>query len=440
MNSLLSLFLSSTILCSLATARIPKYDQGLWSRQALGTNDTAGKKGDSHCSTYMCVTAIVQNSTTQYTLSGTGKTTPGWMGWLWITHGEQPYGHLMVKLRRFSHSIAASSPSGSYAYRCVESPRTATLLMNASTTSGNSPQFVFSIPSANTTTIPTIWAFGPQNPGSSSPSAPLQIHEETGTASFDLSKDFTGVATASRSSALLPFQRLVIGHAIMLTIGFLFLLPIGALLARYMRTFTPIWFKGHWIVQFAISGLIIVIGVALGIQAVVVSGGQHLNDEHKKWGVALFVLYFFQCSLGAFIHWVKFKNILGRPPQNYIHALLGLFIIGAALYQVHTGYKTEWPKIGRGPLMAGADYVWYIWVVLLPLLYAIGLAYLPKQFNQENKKNLKQETYGEFFEATAFNDHKRGEERAMGSPSFEMAEEHHAMMVEEAKPTELYND
>ncbi|GAW07028.1 CBD9-like protein [Lentinula edodes] len=372
----------------------------------------------------MCVTAIVQNSTTQYTLSGTGKTTPGWMG---VGFGSHMANSPMVILWSNSDGLVTLSqrqaPAEVMPTVVSSPPRTATLLMNASTTSGNSPQFVFSIPSANTTTIPTIWAFGPQNPGSSSPSAPLRIHEETGTASFDLSKDFTGVATASRSSALLPFQRLVIGHASMLTIGFLFLLPIGALLARYMRTFTPIWFKGHWIVQFAISGPIIVIGVALGIQAVIESGGQHLNDEHKNWGVALFVLYFFQCSLGAFIHWVKFKNILG-----------------AALYQVRTGYKTEWPKIGRGPLMAGADYVWYIWVVLLPLLYAIGLAYLPKQFNQENKNNLKQETYGEFFEATAFNDHKRGEERAMGSPSFEMAEEHHAMMVEEAKPTELYND
>ncbi|KAJ4464588.1 hypothetical protein C8R41DRAFT_859672 [Lentinula lateritia] len=73
----------------------------------------------------------------------------------------------------------------------------------------------------------------------------------------------------------------------------------------------------------------------------------------------------------SFIHGVKFTNILGRPPQNYIHALLGLFIVRAALYQVRTGYKTEWPEIGRGPLMAGAYYV-YIWVVLLPLLYAIG--------------------------------------------------------------------
>ncbi|KAJ3859961.1 hypothetical protein EV359DRAFT_85825 [Lentinula novae-zelandiae] len=280
-------------------------------------------------------------------------------------------------------------------------PRTVTLLVNASTTLGNSPQFVFSIPPANITTIPTLWAFERQNPGSSSPSATLQIHEETGTASFDLSKDFTGVARASRSSTILPFQRLTIVHAIVLTFGFLFLLPTGALLARYMRTFTPIWLKGNWNVQFAVCklpGPIIVIGVALGIQAVVEPGGQHLNDEHK----------------------VRFSLLYRHPYQS--SPLQELDPRGAALYQVRTGYKTEWPKIGRGPLMAGAYYV-YIWVVVSRYLLDPFRSYLPKQYNQENKNNLKQKTYGEM----AFNNHKRGQERAMGSPPSEMAEEHHAI-------------
>ncbi|KAJ3794845.1 hypothetical protein GGU11DRAFT_271091 [Lentinula aff. detonsa] len=155
----------------------------------------------------------------------------------------------------------------------------------------------------------------------------------------------------------------------MSTIGFLILLPIGVLLARYMRKFTPIWFKGHWFVQFAVSGPIIFVGISLDIQAVVESGAQYVNDEHKRWGVALFILYLFQYSLEAFIPRVKFTNILGRPPQslNYIHVFLGSFVVGAALYQVLTGYKTEWPKIGRGPLMAGTDYIWS-WLAILLLL------------------------------------------------------------------------
>ena len=64
-------------------------------------------------------------------------------------------------------------------------------------------------------------------------------------------------------------------------------------------------------------------------------GGQ-LNDTHKKWGVAIFVLYFFQLSLGAFIHFFKIRtvSVRGRSVQNYFHALFGIFIIGIAFYQV----------------------------------------------------------------------------------------------------------
>ncbi|KAJ3846119.1 hypothetical protein EV368DRAFT_89540 [Lentinula lateritia] len=248
-------------------------------------------------------------------------------------------------------------------------PRTATLLVNASTTSGKSPQFVFSLPSANTTTIPTIRAFGPQTPGSSSPRLHWKLPPRHGP------------------------QLLVIGHAIMFKkIGFLFLRPIGALLARYMRTCTPIWFKGHWIVQFAVSEPIIVTGVALGIKAVVESGVNISTMSAQEMGSRLVCPLFLPMFAWSF-------HPLGEE-RHYINSA--------------TGYKTEGPKIGRGPLMAGAY--------------------------MENKNNSKQKTYGEFFEATAFNDYRRGEKRAMGSPSSEKAKEHHAMMVEEVSPTELYND
>lgn len=139
--------------------------------------------------------------------------------------------------------------------------------------------------------------------------------------------------------------------------------------------------------MFSLAGPVIIIGFALGIRAVVETGAPPLSDNHmvclrfcshfsvycsqvifinrQKWGVAIFVLYIFQCSLGAFIHWVKFDiRVMGRPPQNYFHALLGLFIIGIALYQVRTGYRSEWLKIGRGALAVSTDDVWYTWVVV----------------------------------------------------------------------------
>lgn len=80
----------------------------------------------------------------------------------------------------------------------------------------------------------------------------------------------------------------------------------------------------------------ILIGFSLGITAVHKSGGPHLNDTHMKWGVALFVLYLFQISLGGFIHFYKipFALIHCRSIQNYFHAVFGIFIIAAAFYQV----------------------------------------------------------------------------------------------------------
>jgi len=109
----------------------------------------------------------------------------------------------------------------------------------------------------------------------------------------------------------------------------------------------------------------------------------HLNDVHKKWGVAIFVLYFAQGALGFIIHKLKPKNSLRRPLQNYLHAIVGLLIIGLAFYQVKSGFDTEWTlKTGR-KIPGAVRVVWYVWVVLLPVLYFAGLALLPRQFKQE---------------------------------------------------------
>ena len=82
---------------------------------------------------------------------------------------------------------------------------------------------------------------------------------------------------------------------------------------------------------------IIVAGVACGIAAVHKEGTPHLNDTHKKWGVAIFVLYFAQIALGGIIHFFKIPALARkgvRAPQNYFHAIFGIFIIGISFYQV----------------------------------------------------------------------------------------------------------
>lgn len=197
-------------------------------------------------------------------------------------------------------------------------PRVATAQPTLSSTSGSQPKFGYSIPvslytlhfrgyflilggQANSdTTQSLIWAFGTTNPGSSSVSANLQQHLSSGTLSLDLTKQLSGDGTSlsnpaasnaggaggsSQGSAisipLLPYQKLIIAHASILGVAFLILLPAGALFARFLRTFTRSWFKGHWIIQFGLAGPLIVIGVALGIASVHSEGSQHLDDTHK---------------------------------------------------------------------------------------------------------------------------------------------------------------
>lgn len=60
------------------------------------------------------------------------------------------------------------------------------------------------------------------------------------------------------------------------------------------------------------------------------------NDTHKKWGIAIFCLYLFQLSTGAFIHFTKYRlfPVRHRSLQNYFHPVFGLFLIGIAFYQV----------------------------------------------------------------------------------------------------------
>jgi hypothetical protein len=56
----------------------------------------------------------------------------------------------------------------------------------------------------------------------------------------------------------------------------------------------------------------------------------------QRVGYAIFALYSFQLLLGMFIRGVRTPSlfIAHRPPQNYLHAALGLAILAMAGYQV----------------------------------------------------------------------------------------------------------
>ncbi|KAJ4490922.1 hypothetical protein J3R30DRAFT_3427067 [Lentinula aciculospora] len=380
---------------------------------AVGRDLTRGATpptGDYACSNYMCINATLTGDMVEYTLSSTGKRNPGWMA---VGFGTQMSNNPMVIL--WSNSDGSITLSQRVARSWVmpevvpDPPRIATLSSDLSTASAD--KHTFNIPWDNSVKTNLIWAFGTQNPGSSAVDAPFQFHLDAGYAHFDLSKPLSAssksdssevssapsnVAPASNpispssltSTSTLPLnahQRMAVAHAVFCTAGFLVFLPVGALVSRWVRTFTSAWYTAHWILQFVVAGPSIIIGLAFGVQTV--NNGrivEHPNDEHKKWGIILFALYICQCALGALVHWVKPKNSTGRPLQNYLHAGFGLILIGLGFYQVHSGYKKEWPEtVGRADLMRDADLIWYIWIVVVLALYSAGLILLPKQLRQE---------------------------------------------------------
>ncbi|KAJ7185879.1 hypothetical protein C8R46DRAFT_1061958 [Mycena filopes] len=178
-------------------------------------------------------------------------------------------------------------------------------------------------------------------------------------------------------------------HALLCSIGFLVLLPLGALLPRYARTFTNRWFWGHAIMQLVISGPVIFAGWALGSRTAHKLHLDGLHDPHQQIGIALLAMYVTQLVLGTFIHYVKMPAVFRghRLPQNYLHVALGLAILALAAYQVHYGLYTEWAFATGGlhEVEDSAMHAWLALIIVFWVLYFLGMAFIPRQFSKEKE-------------------------------------------------------
>ncbi|KAJ7206903.1 hypothetical protein GGX14DRAFT_551485 [Mycena pura] len=195
--------------------------------------------------------------------------------------------------------------------------------------------------------------------------------------------------TIPTTPGLSPLESKARIHAHVAFFAFLVALPIGMCIARYLRTFTKHWFWPHAIVNFFFTAPLVFAAFALGHQATDLSGMPHYTDPHQKAGLALLVMYILQVSLGAFIHWVKLPAFRrfpgGRPPQNYLHALLGIAIVGLASWQTHYGLWTEWALVTGNlhPVNWRCRHFWLGIVIAMWGLYGLGLGLLPRQLKQE---------------------------------------------------------
>ncbi|KAJ3994413.1 hypothetical protein F5050DRAFT_517741 [Lentinula boryana] len=192
------------------------------------------------------------------------------------------------------------------------------------------------------------------------------------------------------SFPLQPLEIMAKNHAILATTGFLILLPLGVLIARYARTFTPVWFPVHFVIQLFLSGPVILSAWYYGWKTSDVLGLGHFLDPHQKMGLVLLILYVFQLFLGFFTHFIKLRSPFGpgtRPPQNYFHVFLGLVILVLAAEQVHYGLYIEWAFATGGlhVVPMAAKRAWIALIVIFWVLYLVGLALVPKQYSREKR-------------------------------------------------------
>jgi len=204
-----------------------------------------------------------------------------------------------------------------------------------------------------------------------------------------------GDANGLFSLPLSPIEMKARTHALLCSTGFLILLPLGVLLARYTRTFTNHWFWGHAVMQLVISGPVIFAGWAMGHELMNELELESLHDPHKNIGIALLAMYATQLLLGAIIHAFKMPGLFRghRPPQNYLHVALGLAILALAAYQVHYGLYIEWLYTGGAhQIVESAKQAWLALVIVFWALYFLGMALLPRQFSREKEGRQKMRT------------------------------------------------
>ncbi|KAL5511567.1 hypothetical protein ACEPAH_4784 [Sanghuangporus vaninii] len=371
-------------------------------------------QGDNFCSELMCVTAFVNSSTVTYQMTALTQ-----LGWMAIGFGTQMADAKMVIMWSNSDgSVTLSQRTAPALVEPVPDPnpqRTATSYDPFINLSSVVPRLAFTIPRDDTIEQNAIWALGVSNPLSASPDSNLELHLDSGNFTLNLTNTIDteqnpfldpspSTASGSLSSiatfSLFPsgdpstddgtpfqtFEKLIVAHALLSVLGFLVVLPIGSLIARWTRNLWVNWFYYHWMTQVVFGIPVVVTGWALGPLSVAAQGVAHANDSHKVLGILLLPLYLIQLSTGTFIHLRKSVYPWRHPPRNVAHGVMGMVIIGLAFYQVRTGLTVDWTIATERSIDLNVfSNLWIAWVVFIPVIYFIGFALLRRQLARERE-------------------------------------------------------
>ncbi|EJU04265.1 CBD9-like protein [Dacryopinax primogenitus] len=390
---------------------------------AFAISGVQAQTGDSMCNLHFCITAILNGSTTTFeVLIPSSADQIGWIGTGFGT--QMPGSPLVVLWPNADGTVTLSQRMASdYIMPTVQAnpPRVATLSQQLTTLGVSETRITYTIPSDQSTQQNLLWSISSARPPSSAVDAQLIQHYDQGTYTLDLSKPLSALAPSLTSSfppapsatsvasdddsnnggptltenPFTPADTMIVTHAVLCSLAFGILMPLGSLFARLARTFIPQWFIIHWVINFWIALPLAVAGVGYGIHLVNNSHVPHLDTNHTRAGVAVFVLAFVQWTLGFIIHYLKPKaGWSARPPQNYAHGVLGVVIIALAFYTIYAGFTQQWPLITGRSYPHGIIILYGVWVAIIALAYVAGMTLLPRQYRQEADRQAEKDRSG----------------------------------------------
>ncbi|KZT57738.1 CBD9-like protein [Calocera cornea HHB12733] len=393
----------------------------------MGFSGVQAQTGDSMCNSHFCITAILNGSTTTFEVLVPQPASQ--IGWIGTGFGAQmPGSPLVVLWPNDDGTVTLSQRMASeYVMPTVQAnpPRVATLNQQLTTLGASETRIVYTIPSDPNPQQNLLWSISAVRPSSSAVDAMLIQHYDQSPYTLDLSKPLTNLApslTASfpASSATpsatsddsgdsnvppptdtqeAPFTSAdmqIVAHAVLCSLAFGILMPLGGLFARLARTFIPQWFLIHWIINFWFALPIAVAGVGYGIHLVNNSMVPHFDTPHTRAGLALFVVACVQWILGFIIHYVKPKGgWSSRPAQNYAHGIIGVGMFALSFYVIYAGFTDQWPLITGRTAPHGMLILWAVWVGVISFAYIAGMALLPRQYRQESERKTMEATHSD---------------------------------------------
>jgi len=260
---------------------------------------------------------------------------------------------------------------------------------------GKHTTFAFKIPLNETRLVANpeqdlIFALSPARPQGGA-HAVLARHLHVGYLKVDFTDDAPErpppARPAPKGSGPSTHAKTVLAHGVLLTLGFIVVLPVSVLTSRWARTFTPVWFKVHWILNWPVALPMILLGWLLGPIAVNQHDGAHFSDPHKMWGTVLVSVYLVQLVVGNHIHKRRAERTqpikFHHPLLNIAHVVVGILTLAFAFWQVRTGLSKLERSPDYGHVAVQAIKAWNFWAVAVPFIYIVGLFFVPKQFAQE---------------------------------------------------------